>query len=374
MADKKLRIGYLAPCFTEKELLASARPLLLSYAKDRFEVYCYSCFGMSDGLTAQLAESVQGMYLPPQGEAADPGELAGRISSDRVDILVDLGQGRKACAGPGAAPALSVLSLRPAPVQIAALGHMETTGLPYVDFFLGDVYCDPPETCSQYFSEAVLRLPHCLYYYGHTEESYRAAQFRPLSATVPQRVVFAYFGSMERLDRDLLADWCAILQQVPEACMLFLASQQEAEPACGQLYAAGIAQERLLLYPREGSSMRLYNDVDIVLDTYPLAGLDETCQALYMGVPVVSRYGMEHASRLGYSFLMNIGLGDLAAATAEEYVAKAVALARDRELLLALKGKISSMFWNSPVMDRAGYVRDVEMAYEAAWQQHVRKA
>ena len=156
--------------------------------------------------------------------------------------------------------------------------------------------------------------------------------------------------------------------------MLFLASQQEAEPACGQLYAAGIAQERLLLYPREGFSMRLYNDVDIVLDTYPLAGLEETCQALYMGVPVVSRYGTEHASRLGYSFLMNIGLGDLAAATAEEYVAKAVTLARDRELLLALKGKISSMFWNSPVMDRAGYVRDVEMAYEAAWQQHVRKA
>ena len=119
--------------------------------------------------------------------------------------------------------------------------------------------------------------------------------------------------------------------------------------------------------------MRIYSEVDIVLDAYPQAGLEETCGALYMGVPVISHYGDEHASRLGYSLLMNTGLGELATATAEEYVAKAVALAHDGELLMALKGKISSMFWNSPVMDGAGYVREVEAAYESAWQQHIGK-
>ena len=373
MADRKLRIGYLAPCFTDEELLVAVRPLLLNYTGDKFEVYCYSCFGRSDGLTAQLTQKVQGLYLPPPGEVADPGELAGRIGRDRVDILVDLGQGRKAYAEPDNAMGLSVLSLRPAPVQIAALGYMNSTGMPYVDFFLGDVYCDPPELCNKYFNEAVLRLPHSLYYYGHTEEGYRAALFRPLSARIPQSVVFGYFGRMEGVDEELLSSWCAILHQVPESRMLFLTSQLEAESVCGQLYAAGISQERLLLYPREGMSMRLYSEVDIVLDAYPQAGLEETCGALYMGVPVISRYGDEHASRLGYSLLMNTGLGELATATAEEYVAKAVALAHDGEFLMALKGKISSMFWNSPVMDGAGYVREVEAAYESAWQQHIGK-
>lgn len=373
MADKKLRIGYLAPCFTDEELLASARPLLLSYDRDRFEVYCYSCFGKSDGLTAQLGQKVQGLYLPSSGAVADPGELAWRISRDRVDILVDLGQDRKMCAAPDDAVGLSVLSLRPAPVQIAALGHMHSTGLPYVDFFLGDIHCDPPGICNKHFSEAVLRLPHCLYCYGHTEDSYRAAIFRPLSIRIPQHVVFGYFGRMEQVGGELLDSWRAILQQVPEARMFFMGSQLEAEPVCGQLYAAGISRERLILYPREGASMRLYSEADIVLDAYPQAGIEETCGALYMGVPVISRYGEGHASRLGYSFLMNTGLGELAAATAEEYVAKAVALARDGELLLALKGKITSMFWNSPVMDGAGYVRDVEAAYETAWQQHMGK-
>ena len=108
--------------------------------------------------------------------------------------------------------------------------------------------------------------------------------------------------------------------------------------------------------------------MDLLLDTYPYVGGGTTCDALYAGVPVVSLYGRRHGTRFGYSLLTNAGLGELAAATEEEYVEKAVALGSDPVLLAALHEKIPGMFRQSPVMDAAGYMRDVQAAYERIWQ------
>jgi len=108
--------------------------------------------------------------------------------------------------------------------------------------------------------------------------------------------------------------------------------------------------------------------MDIALDTFPYVGGGTTCDALYMGVPVVSLYGQRHGTRFGYSILCNAGLKELTAGTVEEYVEKAVQLALDKELLEALHEEIPRMFRRSHVMDAAGYMREIEGAYERIWQ------
>ena len=112
-----------------------------------------------------------------------------------------------------------------------------------------------------------------------------------------------------------------------------------------------------------------YNDMDIALDPYPYPGGGTTCEAIYMGVPVISRYGMRHGSRFGYSLLCNIGLEELTAATEEDYVRTAVNLANSPELLQELHSNLRQIMQNSPVMDGAGYVADMQSAYSRIYKE-----
>ena len=137
----------------------------------------------------------------------------------------------------------------------------------------------------------------------------------------------------------------------------------------GMFRKAGVSADRLLMEQPDSDYLSRYCDVDLLLDTYPYVGGGTTCDALYMGVPVVSLYSRRHGTRFGYSLLMNTGLGELTAATEEEYIEKAVALAGDTELLAALHKQIPQMFRKSPVMDVAGYMRDIQSAYERIWQE-----
>lgn len=112
-----------------------------------------------------------------------------------------------------------------------------------------------------------------------------------------------------------------------------------------------------------------YMDMDVALDTFPYTGGGTTCEAIYMGVPVVTLAGTRHGTRFGLSLLENVGLGELAARTPEEYVEKAAALASDGELLTALHKNLRRMIQRSPVMDGRSYVREVEAMYEGLWQE-----
>ena len=137
----------------------------------------------------------------------------------------------------------------------------------------------------------------------------------------------------------------------------------------GMFHKAGVDADCLMIEQPGQDYLSRYYDVDLLLDTYPYVGGGTTCDALYMGVPVISRYGRRHGTRFGYSLLMNVGLEELTAATEEEYIEKAVALASDTELLAALHRQIPQMFRQSPVMDVAGYMRDIQSAYERIWQE-----
>ena len=351
----KLRIGYLAPGFTQGVVSRFTRQMLTGYDRERYEVCCYSCLPGDDELTEFLRHEVDSWYVPGQGKAR-PKELAQRIYDDGVDILFDLG-GHTA-----GGLTLQVMMYKPAPIQVSGIGYMSTTGLKTVDYYLGDIYCDPAGS-EVNFCEKILRLPHSHFCYT-SEEQVRCVR-KP-----HEGVVFGSFNNFLKVNDEVLSVWAEILRRVPDSRLLLKANRynpQAMHKLRRRADSVGIEERRLYVEQPESSYMERYNEVDVALDTFPYVGGGTTCDALYMGVPVISLYGRRHSTRFGYSLLMNAGLGELAAATAAEYIEKAVALASDKELLAALHRKIPQMFRQSPVMDVAGYMRDIQATYEDIW-------
>ncbi|WP_442983842.1 O-linked N-acetylglucosamine transferase family protein, partial [Selenomonas sp. oral taxon 126] len=142
-----------------------------------------------------------------------------------------------------------------------------------------------------------------------------------------------------------------------------------ARAAWERLGRLGFDLNRVMLEEATRDYMERYLDVDIALDTFPWPGGGTTCDALYMGVPVVSYYTERHSTRFTYSLLANIGLGDLASERMEDYVETAVALAGNPELLDALHRELRDRMKASPVMDQERYIREMEECYRAIWAQ-----
>ena len=361
---ERLRIGYLS-CGAFKDGVISnfAIQLLGSYDKQRFEVYAYDCSDKkNDALTDEIRTWVAGWYQKPEGDEFSLQQVAERIYEDEIDILVDLSGHSEG------GRSLQVAAYRPAPVQMSAIGYMSSTGMERMDYFLGDPYCDPVGQSEMDFSEELLRLPHSHFCYTPSELAYYTERRRQAH----EGVVFGSFNNLLKVNDAVLSAWSEILRRVPGSTLL-LKSSRTAVPSMQRTFwkraaAAGISSDRICIEPAELGYMARYNAMDIALDTFPYVGGGTTCDALYMGVPVVSLYGQRHGTRFGYSILCNAGLKELTAGTVEEYVEKAVQLALDKELLAALHKEIPDMFRRSPVMDAAGYMREMEEAYERIWQ------
>jgi len=155
-------------------------------------------------------------------------------------------------------------------------------------------------------------------------------------------------------------------------CQIFI-SQQVVEMVKIRLENLGYDLSRVIFMPATDDYMEQYQLIDIALDTYPYPGGGTTCDALYMGVPVISLYGEQHGTRFGYSILKNVGLEDLAVRTESEYVAKAIALADDKELLDALHRNLRHRLLDSPLMDETGYMQDLEKAYQDIYREFMQK-
>ena len=172
----------------------------------------------------------------------------------------------------------------------------------------------------------------------------------------------------------MLLLWKRILARVPDAKLLLKNGSKYSwyvRRIKDRARALGLPMDRIIFEDPERLYFDRYKDVDILLDTFPYVGGATTCDALFAGVPIISRYGDRHGTRFGLSLLTDVGLGERAAATDDEYVEKAVALASDRALLAALHAQITERMKSSPVMDGAGYVRDIETAFEAMWQDYL---
>lgn len=354
---RKLRIGYLSPNLMTHIVLNFAIQLFSAYDRERFEVYLYQTGGRHDEVSDWLMKMTDG-WCELSGLNAH--EAAKKIYDDDIDILFDLAGHTEGGA------TLQICAYKPAPVQLCGIGWFDTTGLSAIDYFLSDNYCDPPEN-DELFTEKLIRLPHSHFCYTPPETVLTCkAEYH-----VHSPIVFGSFNNFDKITDEMLRTWKRLLQIVPGSKLLLknvYHAIDRVERMKKRLLNMGFEKEQIDIRPGTASYLDEYMDMDIALDTYPYPGGGTTCEALYMGVPVVTRYGHRHGSRFGYSLLKNMGLGELTASSDEEYIRIAAALAGDRELLEGLHSSLRTMMQKSPLMDARGYVRDVEAAYEKIWK------
>ncbi len=355
----KIRIGYISGDFRQHVMQYFIWPFLAGYDANAFDVYVYS-LGKSDQYT-DFFQTLVTKWRDLTSYEQDTVRIAREIHEDEVDILFDL-------AGHTGNTGLAALAWKPAPVQLSGLGYMATTGLRAVDYFVTDHCCDPEGSGSEeLYVEKLLRLTSQFCYNGYTN--------LPASTGTPARgrgyIQFASFNQYQKFYDPMLRAWQEIMERVPQSRLL-LKNNAYAKPGVVQsayerLQRLGFDMSRVQFECATKDYMWRYLDVDIALDTFPWPGGGTTCDALYMGVPVVSYYTERHSTRFTYSLLANIGLSDLASTSLSDYVETAVALAGNLDLLDALHRELRDRMKASPVMDQERYIREMEECYRAIW-------
>ena len=363
---RKLRIGYIANRVNKSVLSTFYWALISAYDSNRFEVYFYGLNDEKDdetssGFCDQVRAQVKALRLFPDGKNLH--DIAQVIYDDEIDSRFDLE------VHVSGGHTLRVLTYRPAPVQLSGIGYMSTSGTKAIDYFLGDRYLDPPGLHDEDFSEQIIRLPHSHFCYTPQEGEEVLSKLRYWQ--LHEFTVFGSFNNFRKLSTEQLNTWVKIIRRVPQSHLLLRDSShqlQEGQRIKETLLAQELRPDQFTIEYADKHYLERYSVVDIALDTYPYTGGGTTCNALYMGVPVITRYGRRHGSRFGYSLLMNLGLEELTAPDEAGYIERAVALAGDRELLMALRCNLSAMMQHSVLMDSRQYMHDVECAYETIWQ------
>jgi predicted O-linked N-acetylglucosamine transferase (SPINDLY family) len=197
----------------------------------------------------------------------------------------------------------------------------------------------------------------------------------PPPSAAGKPITFGSFNSLAKVSTATLDLWSAVLQAVPDACLMVkakgLADEGVRARLIDRLKARGIEPQRVTIRGWEkqhGGQLSVYSDVDIALDTYPYNGGTTTCEALWMGVPVVTQAGTTHASRMGASLLRAAGLAEFVAGSPDEYLRVAVALAREPQRIARLRHGMRERLRRSPLMDEIGFTRDLESLYRDIWR------
>jgi len=353
---EKIRLGYVSADFRRHPVACFLLPLVSHHDRDRFEVFCYSATEREDHLTERFSELAAMRRILGRTDQ----EAAGMIRKDRIHILVDL-------SGHTAGSRLPLFALRPAPVQVSYLGYPNTTGLAAVDFRITDWTADP-EGSEPLYTETLARLETGFLCFEPVKEVEPADELPPGAAG---RVTFASFNNLAKVSDETVRAWAELLQRV-EGAELLLKYKSLADPAVRdqvirRFEGAGLAEaEKRLRFqgfePDPADHLGWYRKVDVALDTFPYNGTTTTCEALWMGVPVVTLAGARHAGRVGASILERLGLSQWVAGEVEEYVVRAAELARRSPL----RGKpLRERFASSSLMDAQGFCREIERCYLA---------
>lgn len=361
--ERSLRVGYVSPDFRRHPVASFIEPVLAAHDRSRVEVFCYAVHLKPDPVTARLKALAD--HWREIG-SLDAEAAANLIRADGIDVLIDL-------AGHTANNRLAVFARKPAPVQATYLGYPGSTGLPAMDWRITDAVADPLEDAETLHTEALMRLPE-------TFQCFRKPPDAPAVAPVPMikagHVTFASFNMLAKVHPALVARWAEILRAVENSRLVLKAAPFRDAGTRAHYHAMfaarGIAAERIELLgyiPSAAAHFALYNRIDVTLDTDPYNGATTTCEALWMGVPVVTLAGRSHVGRVGTALLTHLGLEELIAASPEDYVARAVALARDPARLSAMRTGLRPRMEASSLTDPARFTSALEDAYRAMWRQ-----
>ena len=365
---RRLRLGYLSAAPESRSVGRFIASVWAHHDRRTFEIFVFNAVDHPPAETGDgWRERVDHWYDVGQLNDAQLLELIRKLG---VHVLVDL-------VGHGAGNRLGVLALQAAPVQVSYLGYPNTTGLTTVDYRISDVYADPPEISDRYFTEQLYRLPD-----GFLSMPPPPARIEPAGPPVLHtgRVTFGSFNALPQLNQKVLATWAELLQRFPESRLVVHAEGLDDHELRRRFVArfAGLSVDpaRILAAgsePDESSRLRGYHDIDIALDPFPCCGVTSLCEALWMGVPVISLVGRSHAARLGYSVLSHIGRQQWAVSTEQAYIAAAGALAGDTEALARQRLTLRRDFAGSVLGDGAALTRQLETAFVEMWEAFERR-
>jgi predicted O-linked N-acetylglucosamine transferase (SPINDLY family) len=367
--DKRLRIAYLSPDFRTHSVAHFITPLLEAHDRAMVEVTCYATSNAEDAMTERIRQATE-RWRPVFRMNDD--DLAALIQDDQIDILIEL-------SGHTADNRLPMLAERVAPVQITYIGYPNTTGLASMDYRITDAVADPPGVADAWHSEKLLRIDGGFLAYSAPPFAREIPVAEP-PARKAGHMTFGSFNNLAKTNEALLQSWAAILARVPNSRILLKARGLRNEGVRRRIVKAfaahgGIAEERVCLMGHEQSAadhLQRYHDVDLALDTFPYNGTTTTCEALWMGVPVLTLQGRCHAGRVGASLLSRVGLQEFVAQNQSDYVDKAVAWAGKQEALGALRSGLRERLLASPVMDAGRLARGLEAAFREAWRAYCR--
>ena len=361
--DRRLRIGYVSAYFNGHPVGRFLTPLFENHNHERLEVFCYSDVIKGDATTDRLRS---GADVWRDVVRLNDEQLAQQIRSDQIDILVDLGMHTNANR-------IFVFARKPAPVQVTYLAYCSTTGLETMDYRLSDSFLDPDDCNQPYYSERTVRLRSYWCYPAPGD----APEVNGLPFTSSGCMTFGCLNNFSKVTDAALSIWLEILRNVGDSRLILHAPEGTHRLRARQLAeASGIDPQRIEFVGKAPISdyFRQYHAIDTALDPTPYGGGTTTCDALWMGVPVISLAGRTAVSRGGLSILSHIGLPELVASTVAQYVQIAIALAGDVARLTELRAGLRQRMQCSVLMDAPGFALNFEAALREMWRSWVRQS
>jgi len=363
LRSNKLRIGYVSADFRDHSVAYFFEPLLQHHNDKAVEIFCYYNNKKIDDTTNRLI--VASHHWRSIFDVSDA-DVINIIKNDKIDILVDL-------SGHTGKNRLLVFAQKPAPIQVTWLGYPNTTGLSAIDYRFTDIIADPIGEADNLHSETLLRLPNGF-------QCYKGSKTVFVDINLPQKrqgyITFGSFNNLLKVTPEVINVWSRILHKIPTSRLLLKSSQlnNKASHYLKLFNKEGISKDRIKLYgmlPNKNEHLELYNSIDIGLDPFPFNGATTTCEALWMGVPVITLLGDSHAGRVGASILTNVGLRDFIAQDIHSYIALAIEMADNTNYIQKIRRGLRKKMQKSPLCDASSFAKDIEKTYQDIWHKYL---
>lgn len=360
--NRRLKIGYLSADFRGHTVAGFIELLLRHHDRGQVEVFAYAHVPRPDAATEKL-KGLADQWRPVAG--LSDGELADLIRRDQIDVLIDLG-------GHTASNRVLAMAGRPAPVQATLFGYPNTTGMQAVDYRITDSYSDPPGATDHLSAEALLRLPEAAWVYRPPDS---APPVNTLPAASSAEFVFGCLNNAAKISDACFDAWAGILRSIPNAKLILLAGQSEAAAnrIRERFASAGVAADRVEPLPRMTAEryFATYQRMDAALDPFPYNGGVTTCDALWMGVPVLAVAGSTYVSRQGAGLMTRLGLDEFVAGDSAQLVNLAKHWSACRTALADIRAGLRDRLAASAICDGPKYVATLEAELRRKWRERL---
>ena len=361
--SRRLRIGYVSPDFRAHSVSYFFEPIMQYHDRTSFEVFCYSNTIRTDVVTEGIQKAADG-WIETSGLTDE--HMMQRLRDDQLDIIINLG-------GHTAYNRMRAMACQTAPIQIEYLGYPHTSGVPAMTYRITDDRADPGPQADSFVTEQLIRMKDCFHCYRPHGKAPEPSAPPHLSAG---HFTFASFNMLTKVNDGVLDAWTEIMRQVPDSHFLLKCKQLNEPTTVDAMKEAferrGVDSSRLTMkgfVPSVKEHLGMYGTVDLALDTFPYNGTTTTCEAMWMGVPVLTIEGDRHSGRVGLSLMHAMGLTDeLVTPDVDSYIKRAVEWAHDTQMVDALRSNMRPRMAASPLRDEVGFTRQLEQIYRARWE------